>query len=257
MAGISARTRHPRSGRRRPAASSSSAGRSMPRSARSASTGTRAAPATSAPPEAPVRRRPTSARAGRAIQQAGRFRARLRDGARDGRERRAKEAVAAGHAVSARDHAFVAALLWGSAEWTFFLGRAAARRAHEDNALKLASYDHWIEQAPHPVRRLRIPYGNTSLSADPAPARRSGAIGWLPRRCCMSAAWTASRSMRSPWSAIATCSGARSAASSTAPDRARLSSTAPGSHASTWSRPASRRSKRWPPSRRSTATGWA
>jgi dipeptidyl aminopeptidase/acylaminoacyl peptidase len=81
------------------------------------------------------------------------------------RERRAQEAIAAGLDVSARSHAFIASLLWGSAEWTFFLGAAEARQAHLDNARKLASYDLWMERAPHPVRRLRVPYGNTTLSA--------------------------------------------------------------------------------------------
>lgn len=81
------------------------------------------------------------------------------------RDARAQAALDAGLDVSARAHAFIAALLWGSAEWTFFLSAAAARRAHEDNARKLAAYDLWMERAPHPVRRLRIPYGDGSLSA--------------------------------------------------------------------------------------------
>jgi dipeptidyl aminopeptidase/acylaminoacyl peptidase len=81
------------------------------------------------------------------------------------RERRADAAHDAGLDVSERTHAFVASLLWGSAEWTFFLSPAAARQAHEDNARKLAAYDRWLERAPHPARRLRIPYGDTTLSA--------------------------------------------------------------------------------------------
>jgi dienelactone hydrolase len=81
------------------------------------------------------------------------------------RERLTDAALGAGLAVSARTHAFVAALLYGAAEWTFFLSPSAVRRAIEDNARKLRCYDLWMERAPHPVRRLRIPYGNGSLSA--------------------------------------------------------------------------------------------
>jgi dienelactone hydrolase len=92
------------------------------------------------------------------------------------RERRSREAEAAGLGVSARDHAFIAALLWGAAEWTFFLGPDEARRAKENGLRKSACYDRWMALAPHPVRRLRIPYGSATLSAilhlpeGPAPA---------------------------------------------------------------------------------------
>jgi dienelactone hydrolase len=81
------------------------------------------------------------------------------------RETRARAAQERGHPVPARTHAFIASILWGAAEWTFFLDRAAARRADEHNARKLACYDQWLALAPHPVRRLRIPYGDGSLSA--------------------------------------------------------------------------------------------
>jgi dipeptidyl aminopeptidase/acylaminoacyl peptidase len=77
----------------------------------------------------------------------------------------AEAASGEGHQVTAGSHAFIASLLWGAAEWTFFLSAGAAQRAHEDNAHKLSSYDLWMERAPHPLRRLRIPYGNGTLSA--------------------------------------------------------------------------------------------
>jgi dienelactone hydrolase len=97
------------------------------------------------------------------------------------REARATEALAGGHEISARTHAFIAALLWGSAEWTFFLSAAAARQAHADNARKLATYDLWMARAPHPVRRLRIPYGDTTLSAVlHLPPGSAGAQGSIP-----------------------------------------------------------------------------
>ena len=87
----------------------------------------------------------------------------------------------AGHPVSARSHAFVASLLWGTAEWTFFLSPAAAASAVRDSIRKSAAYDRWLERAPHPVRRLRIPYGQGSLSAIlHLPVGVDGAVGSVP-----------------------------------------------------------------------------
>ncbi len=80
------------------------------------------------------------------------------------RERLAEAAIAAGHDVTARAHAFIAALLWGSAEWTFFVSPEQVRRAELANQHKLRCYDLWMGRAPHPVRRLRVPYGRGSLS---------------------------------------------------------------------------------------------
>lgn len=80
------------------------------------------------------------------------------------RERLAEAAVAAGHHVTARKHAYIASLLWGAAEWTFFVSPEQVRRAEVANQHKLRCYDLWMEHAPHPVRRIRVPYGRGSLS---------------------------------------------------------------------------------------------
>lgn len=80
------------------------------------------------------------------------------------RERLAEAAIAAGHDVTARKHAFIASLLWGTAEWTFFMSPEQVRRAATANQHKLRCYDLWMERAPHPVRRVRVPYGRGSLS---------------------------------------------------------------------------------------------
>lgn len=80
------------------------------------------------------------------------------------RERLADAAIAAGHDVTARKHAFIASLLWGAAEWTFFVSAEQVRRAEAANRHKLRCYDLWMGRAPHPVRRIRVPYGRGSLS---------------------------------------------------------------------------------------------
>ncbi|MBX3031717.1 MAG: alpha/beta hydrolase [Chloroflexi bacterium] len=80
------------------------------------------------------------------------------------RERLAEAAIAAGHDVTARKHAFIASLLWGAAEWTFFASPEQVRRAEVANQHKRRCHDLWMERAPHPVRRIRVPYGRGSLS---------------------------------------------------------------------------------------------
>jgi dienelactone hydrolase len=93
------------------------------------------------------------------------------------RERLADAAIAAGHDVTARKHAFIGALLWGAAEWTFFASPEQVRRAEAANRHKLRCYDLWMERAPHPVRRIRVPYGGGSLSGIlHLPANASGPV---------------------------------------------------------------------------------
>ncbi len=106
------------------------------------------------------------------------------------RERLAEAAVAAGHHVTARKHAYIASLLWGAAEWTFFVSPEQVRRAEVANQHKLRCYDLWMEHAPHPVRRIRVPYGRGSLSGIlHLPPNASG-----PVPCVLHVgAWTASR----------------------------------------------------------------
>ena len=56
-----------------------------------------------------------------------------------------------------------------------------ARRAQEASAHKLSAYDLWLEHAAQPARRLRIPYGDRSLSAVlHLPASAHGAKGSVP-----------------------------------------------------------------------------
>lgn len=97
------------------------------------------------------------------------------------RDAAARRELHDGHPVAARSHAFVAALLWGTAEWTFFISASASARAQECSANKSSSLDLWMAHAPHPVRRLRVPYGGGSLSAIlHLPESAHGARGTVP-----------------------------------------------------------------------------
>jgi dipeptidyl aminopeptidase/acylaminoacyl peptidase len=78
------------------------------------------------------------------------------------RERFARAAEDDGHLVTARDHWFVAALLFVSAAWPIF----------EDSALltdlerrKNECYAAWARLAPHPVERVDVPFGDASIPA--------------------------------------------------------------------------------------------
>jgi dienelactone hydrolase len=76
------------------------------------------------------------------------------------RERLSEEAEADGRTVEAREHAFVASILWGNAQWPLF-GNSPLVLALGDR--KTACYDRFIRHAPHPVRRVEIPFGSQSL----------------------------------------------------------------------------------------------
>jgi len=76
------------------------------------------------------------------------------------RERLAEEAEEAGRAVEAREHAFVASILWGNAQWPLF-GNSPTVLGYGRH--KVACYDTFIRHAPHPVRRVEIPFGGGSL----------------------------------------------------------------------------------------------
>lgn len=76
------------------------------------------------------------------------------------RERLAWSAHEAGHKVEAREHAFVASILWGNAEWPLF-GDSAVSRFYSDH--KESCFDLFIEYAPHPVVRVEIPFRGSSL----------------------------------------------------------------------------------------------
>lgn len=78
------------------------------------------------------------------------------------RERLARTARDAGHEITARDHYFIAALLYVSAGWPIFAHTAQLRELEER---KNACYTAWAERAPHRVERVEIPFGDASLPA--------------------------------------------------------------------------------------------
>jgi pimeloyl-ACP methyl ester carboxylesterase len=76
------------------------------------------------------------------------------------RERLSEDAERDGRTIEAREHAFVAAILWGNAQWPLF---GNSPRTLEYGRHKAASFDRFIRHAPHPVRRVDIPFGDASL----------------------------------------------------------------------------------------------
>ena len=92
-----------------------------------------------------------------------------------GREGRRREDIARqfedqGRLVSAGDNYFIAALLYASAQWSYF---DINDEDLEWERRMIQTYDKFIEYAPHPVERVDIPFQDTALSAFlhlPAPA---------------------------------------------------------------------------------------
>ena len=78
------------------------------------------------------------------------------------RERLAVEAEAVGRLITAREHFFIAALLWLSAEWSIFENNALL---DELDAKKNECYAAWGRHAGHHVERVEIPFGNGYLPA--------------------------------------------------------------------------------------------
>jgi dienelactone hydrolase len=76
------------------------------------------------------------------------------------RERLGEVAEAEGRAVEAREHAFVAAIMWGNAQWPLF---GNSPRVLEYERHKVANFERFIRTSPHPVRRVEIPFGVASL----------------------------------------------------------------------------------------------
>jgi fermentation-respiration switch protein FrsA (DUF1100 family) len=77
------------------------------------------------------------------------------------REALADEARTDGRTVAEREHAFVASILWGAAQWPLF-GNSALNLAYGER--KVACYDRFIPLAPHRVRRVEIPFGEHRLA---------------------------------------------------------------------------------------------
>lgn len=76
------------------------------------------------------------------------------------RQQASEEAERDGRIVEAREHGFVAAILWGNAQWPLF---GNSSRNLEYGRLKAECFDRFIRFAPHPVRRVEIPFGLGSL----------------------------------------------------------------------------------------------
>ncbi|MEK9685091.1 MAG: alpha/beta hydrolase [Rhodospirillaceae bacterium] len=67
-----------------------------------------------------------------------------------------------GRTISACEHYFIAALLYASAQWSYF--------DNNEEDLKwegrmIETYDKFIQYAPHPVERVNIPFGEKEMSA--------------------------------------------------------------------------------------------
>jgi dipeptidyl aminopeptidase/acylaminoacyl peptidase len=76
------------------------------------------------------------------------------------REILGEAAEAAGRPVEAREHSFVASILWGNAQWALF---GNSPLVLEYGRRKVASYERFIRHAPHAVRRVEVPFGEATL----------------------------------------------------------------------------------------------
>ena len=79
------------------------------------------------------------------------------------RERMAQRAEEAGHLVTARDHYAAASCFYGNAGWAIFEDDNDDLRHYYER--KNACYDKVIENAPLPIERVEIPFGDQSLPA--------------------------------------------------------------------------------------------
>jgi pimeloyl-ACP methyl ester carboxylesterase len=78
------------------------------------------------------------------------------------REGFADDARADGRPIAEREHAFVASILWGAAQWPLF-GNSELNLGYSER--KVACFERFRPLAPHPVRRVEIPFGDTTLPA--------------------------------------------------------------------------------------------
>lgn len=78
------------------------------------------------------------------------------------RERKAREFEVAGREVAARESFLVASLLWSTACWPIHED-CATLRAYEERVNEC--YAGFMRHAPHPVRRVEIPFGGAFLPA--------------------------------------------------------------------------------------------
>lgn len=83
-------------------------------------------------------------------------------GAARRREAFADAAKEEGRRVSEREHAFVAAVLWGAAQWPLF-GNTPLNLAYSQH--KRACFERYIALAAHRIRRVEIPFSDRTLPA--------------------------------------------------------------------------------------------
>jgi dienelactone hydrolase len=76
------------------------------------------------------------------------------------RERLACQAEQEGHPISAREHFFVASILYGGAQWPIFENSPENVRL---DTRKVEMYEQFIRLADRPVRRVEIPFEGKSL----------------------------------------------------------------------------------------------
>lgn len=76
------------------------------------------------------------------------------------REKMARQFEADGHPIAARESYFIAALLYGSAQWPIF---EVTRENLALNEKKNATYAKYISLADHEIRRVEIPFEGKSL----------------------------------------------------------------------------------------------
>jgi alpha/beta superfamily hydrolase len=76
------------------------------------------------------------------------------------RERLSEEAEQDGRTVEAREHAFVASILWGNAQWPLF---GNSPRVLELGEAKTRCFDRYLRFAPRPTERVEVPFAHSSL----------------------------------------------------------------------------------------------
>jgi dipeptidyl aminopeptidase/acylaminoacyl peptidase len=76
------------------------------------------------------------------------------------REKRAREAEAAGEVVSARENYFIAAIHWGAPQWPIDEANELNRQYNQN---KRDCFGHYAKRADHHVEAVWIPFGSKAL----------------------------------------------------------------------------------------------
>ncbi|MGH9680066.1 MAG: alpha/beta hydrolase, partial [Candidatus Acidiferrales bacterium] len=76
------------------------------------------------------------------------------------REKMARQFEAEGHSIAARESYFIAALLYGSAQWPIYQN---TRENLALNEKKVSTYAKYIKYAGHEIRKVEVPFGGKSL----------------------------------------------------------------------------------------------